>query len=85
MSSLQLPPSRRGLATFKPDLLTDLSREVEGLPSYDEKLCPEGLIDITRAGNDLMMKDVGQYIKAKIPIDYKNSKILSFQLYDSLA
>ena len=76
MSCLQLPPSQRGLANLKPDLMTDLSREVEGFPSYDEVLCPEGLIDITRASSDLMVKDVGKYIKAKVPIDYKNSRIL---------
>lgn len=66
-----LPPSKRGLANIKQDLMLDLSREVAQIPPFDEKLHPDGLIDITSSVNALMLKDLEKYMKAKIPVDFK--------------
>lgn len=70
MPEHQLPPSKRGLANIKEDLMLDLSREIEKMTAYDEKLHPDGLIDLTSSLNELMLPDLQDYFRTNINVDF---------------
>lgn len=56
------PTSRRGQQNVKPDLMIDLSRRVAE-NAYNKNSNPTGIIDLGSAVNDLMIDDLGKWIK----------------------
>lgn len=51
-----LPPSERGRKGLESGRLIDLENEIAKLPRYHPESCPDGLIDLSGAENDLMLE-----------------------------
>ncbi|KAK2728894.1 1-aminocyclopropane-1-carboxylate synthase-like protein [Colletotrichum kahawae] len=57
-----LPPSRRGRQNVRPDLMIDLSRQLEE-NKYHPTKSPKGIIDLGSAVNELMLEDIAGWTR----------------------
>lgn len=65
-----LLPSERGRQSLQSGGLIDLENEIAKLPRYHPERCPNGLIDLSGAENDLML----EYMVDKMEAFAKNGE-----------